>query len=96
MEWDNNGMGWDKSRPMGWDGTGTKTPGMGRDWDRKNIFSWDGTGTQIENKIGMGWDASHPIYIPGPDGGYYYGGAGYNINPPDRRHGSPHCFEVEM
>ena len=33
MGWDNNGMGWDKSRPMGWDGTGTKTPGMGRDWD---------------------------------------------------------------
>ena len=61
MGWDHNGMGWDRSRPMGWDGDGTETPGMGRDWDRKNIFSWDGMGLGHKLKKKLGWDGTRPI-----------------------------------
>jgi len=57
-------MGWDN---LGWDGTGTETSGMGGTGTEKNIFAWDGMGLghKFKQKCGMGWDASHPIYIPG-------------------------------
>ena len=52
---------------LGWEGLGQKKiffHGMGWDWDTNSKKMWDGTGTQIQKKCGMGWDASHPIYIP--------------------------------
>ena len=49
--------------PVGWDGTGTDTSGMGQTGTEKNIFSWDGMGLGHKFKKNVGWDGTRSDFL---------------------------------